>query len=81
VPDRSWESLSRAGSFSPLVVATYAIFFTIFAIVVTVLPVVKLARLVATHSGFEVPDAFAKSLGDFRNPARTEEDYYYQRDD
>jgi len=75
------EVLNRAGTFSPLVIARSATLITKFAIVVAVIPVIKLAWIVAAHSCLEVADAFAKSFRDFRYPARTEENNDYQNDD
>jgi hypothetical protein len=75
------EGLSRrTGLIPPFVIAIPAIVIAVFAVIVT-LAVVKLTRVVAAYSCFEVPDAFAKPFGDFRYATRAEENNYYQRDD
>jgi hypothetical protein len=51
----------------------------ILAIIVTISLLINLASLIATHSGLEVTDTFAQTLGDLRYSTRSKKNYYYQR--
>jgi hypothetical protein len=70
-----------AVSIFAIIVAISAIVISISTIILTIAPVVQLSRVIALHSRLEVSNAFSKPFGDLRYAARSEEDYYYQRDD
>jgi len=58
-----------------------AVIVAISAIVIAIFAVFDLVRIITTHSGLEVTDAFTKTFGDIRYPSSAEQDDDNYRDD